>query len=67
MTARHHARIALLAPLMASGLALSGCMSSPTYGTDKTSGEQLAQDLSNAFTLAPVKRERIDYKPRPTW
>ncbi len=66
MTARHHARIALLAPLMVSGLVLSGCMSSPTYGTDKTSGEQLAQDLSNAFTLAPVKRERIDYKPRPT-
>ncbi len=66
MTERHHARIALLVPLMVSGLALSGCMSSPTYGTDKTAGEQLADDLSNAFSFAPKNREKIDYKPRPT-
>lgn len=66
MTGRHHARLALLAPLMVSGLALSGCMSSPTYGTDKTAGTQLVEDLSNAFTFAPTKKEKIDYKPRPT-
>lgn len=65
MTGRYHARIALLAPLMVSGLALSGCMSSPTYGTDKTSGEQLVEDVSNAFSFAPKKKDRIDYKPRP--
>ena len=34
MTERYNARLALLAPLVASGLALSGCMGSPTYGTD---------------------------------
>jgi hypothetical protein len=66
MTEKHHARrIALLVPLVVSGLALSGCMSSPTYGTDKTSGEQLADDLSNAFSFAPKKGNAIDYKPRP--
>jgi hypothetical protein len=56
---------ALLAPLVASGLALSGCVSSPTYGTDKTANEQLVGDLSSAFSLAPQKRPQIDYKPRP--
>lgn len=65
MTHRHHARAALMAPLVVSGLALSGCMSSPTYGTDKTASEQLVGDLSNAFSFAPQKREAIDYKPRP--
>ena len=65
MTRRHPARAALLAPLVASGLALSGCMSSPTYGTDKTASEQLVGDLSNAFSIAPQKRPAIDYKPRP--
>lgn len=65
MTETRLARTALLVPLVVSGLALTGCMSSPTYGTDKTSGAQLADDLSNAFSFAPQKKERIDYKPRP--
>lgn len=68
MTERHHARVDLLAPLVASGLAglaLSGCMSSPTYGTDKTASEQLVGDLSGAFSFAPKKGPGIDYKPRP--
>jgi hypothetical protein len=66
MTERYNARLALLAPLVASGLALSGCVGSPTYGTDKTAGEQLAGDLSGAFSFAPKRKEQIDYKPRPT-
>jgi hypothetical protein len=66
MTERYNARLALLAPLVASGLALSGCMSSPTYGTNKTAGEQLAGDLTGAFSFAPKRKEQIDYKPRPT-
>ncbi|WP_136620976.1 MULTISPECIES: hypothetical protein [Mesorhizobium] len=66
MTERYNARLALLAPLVASGLALSGCMGSPTYGTDKTAGEQLAGDISGAFSFAPKRKEQIDYKPRPT-
>ncbi|CAN7517960.1 hypothetical protein LJR234_003790 [Mesorhizobium amorphae] len=65
MTERTYARVALLAPLVVSGLALSGCMGSPTYGTDKTAGEQLAGDLSSAFSFSPKRGEKIDYKPRP--
>lgn len=66
MTERYNARLALLAPLVASGLALSGCMGSPTYGTDKTAAEQLAGDLTGAVSFAPKRRDPIDYKPRPT-
>ena len=48
-----------------SALALSGCMSSPTYGTDKTAGEQLLGDVTGILSLAPPKREKVEYKPRP--
>ena len=48
-----------------TALALSGCMSSPTYGTDKTAGEQLVNDVSGILSLTPPKRERIAYQPRP--
>lgn len=51
--------------LVIAGAALSGCMSSPTYGTDKTSGEQLLGDVSNVLSLGPKERKAIDYKPRP--
>jgi hypothetical protein len=50
--------------VVASGLA-TGCMSSPTYGTDKTASEQLATDLSNIVSFSPKQREPIDYTPRP--
>jgi hypothetical protein len=65
MTKRTYARVALLAPLVASSLALAGCMGSPTYGTDKTAGEQLAGDISGAFSITPKRGANIDYKPRP--
>ena len=65
MTERTCARVALLAPLVVSGLALSGCMGSPTYGTDKTASAQLAGDLTSAFSVVPKNKDRIDYKPRP--
>ncbi|MFP1633036.1 hypothetical protein ACLB6G_14990 [Zhengella sp. ZM62] len=45
--------------------ALSGCMSSPTYGTDKTANEQLLEDLSGMVSLAPKRGPEIDYEPRP--
>lgn len=64
MTDRISARAALLASLAFSGLALTGCMSSPTYGTDKSATEQLASDLTNVMSLKP-KTNSIDYKPRP--
>jgi len=65
MTGRTYARVALMAPLVVSAIALSGCMSSPTYGTDKTANEQLLGDLSGAVSLSPKRRDPIDYKPRP--
>lgn len=64
MTEKTRARLSLLA-LLASGVALSGCMSSPTYGTDKTSTEQLVGDVSGILSVAPKNRGNIDYKPRP--
>lgn len=66
MTERHRVRALVLVPLMASGLALAGCVGSPTYGTDKPADEQLLGDLSNAISLRPTKRDAIDYKPRAT-
>lgn len=49
-----------------AGLALSGCVSSPTYGTDKTAGAQLLDDMSNMASFGQgKKKDRIDYKPRP--
>ncbi len=48
-----------------AGLALSGCMSSPTYGTDKTAGGQLVTDVTGILSLSPPKGEPIAYQPRP--
>lgn len=45
--------------------ALSGCLSSPTYGTDKTSTEQLLEDLGSIASLKSQKGTDINYKPRP--
>lgn len=56
---------ATLVALAVTGFAVTGCMSSPTYGTDKTSGEQLLGDVSGILSLSPKKGPQIDYKPRP--
>ncbi|PBC06753.1 hypothetical protein [Mesorhizobium sp. WSM3859] len=65
MTDRTFARAALLAPLVVSAIALSGCVGSPTYGTDKTAAAQLFDDVSGAVSITPKHRNPIDYKPRP--
>jgi hypothetical protein len=57
--------LALATPVMASSLVLGGCMGSPTYGTDKTAGEQLLTDVSNIVSVQPKRKAPIDYKPRP--
>ncbi|MGU3574596.1 hypothetical protein ACLBWZ_03640 [Brucellaceae bacterium C25G] len=58
-------RILVLATAVA-GLSLSGCVSSPTYGTDKSAGAQLFDDVSNIVPLGTGnKKEPIEYKPRP--
>jgi hypothetical protein len=50
----------------ASGLALSGCVSSPTYGTGKTANAQLLEDVSNITNVVPKSsKEKIAYSPRP--
>ena len=59
------ARFVATVPLLVSGLAVAGCMSSPTYGTGTPADEQLLSDLTGALALGPSNKERIDYKPRP--
>lgn len=51
--------------LMSFGGLLTGCVSSPTYGTDKTSSEQLIEDITNIASLKTNKGSDIEYKPRP--
>lgn len=45
--------------------AVSGCFG-PTYGTGKTSGAQLMEDLGDSLSLGKKNRTRIEYAPRPT-
>jgi hypothetical protein len=53
--------IAVLSMILLS----SGCALSPTYGTDKTSGAQLLDDVSSAIAFSPPKKPKISYQPRP--
>lgn len=53
------------ASLAVSGLLLSGCLNSPTYGTGKRADEQLLEDVTGILSIAPKEKEQIDYKPRP--
>ena len=50
--------------LVAVAASLSACLG-PTYGTDKSSTEQLVDDISNMATIKPDRGPAIDYKPRP--
>ena len=67
MKIKHEFRVAAgFAALMGACLSLTGCMSSPTYGTDKTAAEQLVDDLSSAVTVGSSKpKNNIAYSPRP--
>ncbi|MBS9719495.1 hypothetical protein JYU29_02205 [Tianweitania sp. BSSL-BM11] len=66
MTGFSARRAAIVAPVLFASALAAGCMSSPTYGTDKTANEQLVDDVSGMFALGlGEKREKIDYKPRP--
>lgn len=58
--------IAGFAGIAASTLLLSGCISSPTYGTDETAGEHLLDGVSSALDLTTdTKNDKIAYQPRP--
>ncbi|HEV7414633.1 MAG TPA: hypothetical protein VGN98_00635 [Tianweitania sediminis] len=65
MTRFKAGRIACLAPVLLASALASGCLSSPTYGTDKTANEQLYEDLTGMFAVGGSRDEPIDYKPRP--
>ena len=59
------ARLVLGGSLVAAAALLSGCMSSPTYGTDKTANSQLASDMGGIFSFRDKKKAAIEYAPRP--
>lgn len=52
------------ATLLAAAPALSGCLG-PTYGTGKSQGETLFDDLNNVVSLGSSKTGEIAYSPRP--
>jgi hypothetical protein len=62
---RARAPIVLSATLAGMAAVLSGCMSSPTYGTGVSSNQQLLNDVSGLLTLGPRdKGPEIAYTPR---
>lgn len=68
MILTHRFRVGVcLAALLAGCSMLSSCMSSPTYGTDKTAMEQLADDLGSSVSLSSLapKNKTVSYQPRP--
>jgi hypothetical protein len=68
MIAMHKVRVGTsLAALVASCAMMSGCMSSPTYGTGKTSGEQLFNDITDIASISAVtpKDKGVTYPARP--
>lgn len=65
MSGRIGARTILVAPLVVSGLLVSGCMSSPTYGTGTTQSAQLTSDVTNILSLKPKRAFASNYAPRP--
>ncbi|AYG58235.1 hypothetical protein QD460_16080 [Rhizobium jaguaris] len=68
MRAMHRVRVgvSLTALVVGCGL-MAGCMSSPRYGTDKTAGEQLFDDLSDiaSVSAATPKDKGVKYPNRP--
>lgn len=53
--------------MVTAGLMLTGCgVSGPTYGTDKTTTQQLLDDVSNLASIKPSNNNsRVNTKPRP--
>ena len=48
-------------------LALSGCLSSPTYGTEKTANAHLVDGLTSMVSIVPPRRSsEVAYAPRPS-
>ncbi|MCV9962991.1 hypothetical protein OIU34_13870 [Pararhizobium sp. BT-229] len=51
--------------VVAGSFVLTGCIGGPTYGTDKTAGEHLVDDLGSAVSLGPSNPKNVKYQPRP--
>jgi len=67
---RGHAPLFLGVSAACAAALLSGCMSAPTYGTDKTATEQLFEDVTGIISTEGLSGDRsreaaIAYKPRP--
>ena len=58
-------RLLLGGTLVAAVALASGCMSSPTYGTDKTANSQLMSDVGGILSFRDKKKAQIEYAPRP--
>ncbi len=58
--------VVLASAMVAGGTMLTSCIGGPTYGTDKTAGEQLLTDLGDAVAVVPDKKvSKVEYQPRP--
>ena len=67
ITGRGRAPLFLGLTVVCAAALLSGCMSAPTYGTDKTSSEQLLDDMTSIVSIGPGsdRKPEIAYNPRP--
>ncbi|ENN88957.1 hypothetical protein RHSP_82705 [Rhizobium freirei PRF 81] len=68
MRAMHSVRVGVsLAALVIGCGVMSGCLSSPTYGTDKTAGTQLLDDIGDmaSISAATAKDKGVKYPNRP--
>ncbi|KQV68246.1 hypothetical protein [Rhizobium sp. Root1220] len=59
---------ACLTVAVAGSSLITGCMSSPRYGTDKTAMQQLTDDLGQSTSLSgtEAKNKGVKYTPRPS-
>ncbi|SER96769.1 hypothetical protein [Rhizobium sp. NFR03] len=64
MTRQYGAGAGVLS-ILAASLVLTGCIGGPTYGTDKTAGEHLMDDLGSTVSLGDEKSANVKYQPRP--
>lgn len=54
------------ASVVCAAALLSGCMSSPTYGTGKSANQQLVEDVTGILSIGPRNTgPEIAYNPRP--
>jgi hypothetical protein len=62
---RNALRLVIGGALVAAAGLTSGCMNSPTYGTDKTANSQLMSDLGGILSFSAKRKQAIEYAPRP--